>query len=172
MMFGKLAVHGGTVLFSGDNNFGSATVLLDSNIAGFDTIFDTTAPRIGFGSMEITGAVGAGVTIAVVGNTYVYPRITTLTVDNAKAFQGAVTLDHGSLLLKGVGVVDSLSYKNSTVSLFHGNAVVETFKVVGVPNTQPGNVGSGVLNFTYAAGNLTVFDGGAATKLSGLTLHA
>lgn len=31
--FGKLAVHGGIVLLNGDNNFGSATVLLDSNIA-------------------------------------------------------------------------------------------------------------------------------------------
>jgi len=172
MTFGQLTERGGTLLLNGDNHFVSAAVMLDTSITGFGTIYDQTAPRIGTSSMEITGAVGSGVKIAVIGTDFAYPRVASLVLDNAAADKGAVTLEHGSLLLKGVGVVDSMSYKNAILSLFHGDTVVDSYRVAGVANTQPGNVSSGVLNFTYAAGNLTVYDGGAATKVSGLTMHA
>lgn len=170
MVFGTLAEHGGTVLLNGESRFAGTRVLLDAGVAGFGTIH--AADGRGGGSMlEVTGAVGAGVTIAASNIPGGFGR-STLVLDNAPADKGSLTLDNGTLLLKGVGAIDSMSYKNGLLSLYRGSTVAETVKVAGVADPPGGPFGSnGKLNFAYSAGTLTVHDGGAGT-VAGLALHA
>lgn len=168
MVFGSLTEHGGAVLLNGDSTFYGSRVLLDAGVAGFGTL-NVEPGRGGGSTMEVTGAVGAGVTIAVGSIPHPISN-STLTLDNGLADHGTVTLQDSYLYLKNVGPVDSMSYKDSLLSLYKGGTLVDAVKVAGVADA-PGGVSNGVLNFAYSQGAVTVNDGGAGT-ITGLTLHA
>lgn len=83
----------------------------------------------------MSGAVGTGVTIAVSS----IPRplsYSTITLDNGLADHGTVTLQNAYLYLKNVGPVDSMSYKDSMLSLYKGSTLVDAVRVVGVADAQ------------------------------------
>ena len=168
MVFGRLVEHGGAVLLNNSFAVSGTNVLLDSSLAGAGTVLVGSAQSHA-GMMEITGAVGADVILAVHGDPY-RNAFSTLTLDSGLADHGSVTLQNSYLVLKSLGKIDSLSYKNSMLSLYNGNAVVEAVRVAGIAD-PPGGISNGVLSFAYSAGTLTVHDGGAGT-ITGLARHA
>ena len=171
LTFGQVTEHGGTVLMNGEFFGGGVNVLLDSNLAGFGRL-DIGSSQSASGVLEVTGSVGADITIAVKGEPgrSVSSRVT---LDSGLADHGTVTLEYSTLVLKNLGAIDSMSYKNSLLSLYKGNTLVEAVKVAGVSDlaSYGSNGSNGVLNFAYSAGTLTVHDGGAGT-VAGLAVHA
>ena len=175
--FGRMVEHGGTVLLNGAFGGDGANVLLDANLAG--------SGRIGMGSaqsstgvLEVTGSVGADVTIAVYGEP-ARGIISAVTLDAGLADHGTVPLESSTLILKNLGALDSMSYKDSMLSLYRGNMLVGAVKVSGVADQALWGPGiNGVLSFAYSAGTLTVHDGGTAANamgfgtVTGLALHA
>ena len=168
MNFGSLVERGGSVVLNSQFTISGTNVLLDSSLGGVGTVLVSSAQSHA-GVLEVTGSLGAGVTLAVHGDPG-HGAYSAVTLDSGLADQGAVTLQNSYLYLKNLGPVDSLSYKNSVLSLFRGNTVVETVKVSGIADTYYGG-SNGVLNFAYNAGMLTVHDGGAGT-ITGLARHA
>lgn len=168
MMFGQLVERGGTVLLNNHLDVSGAFVLLDSSLGGAGTIALHTAYSYA-GRMEIAGSLGADVTVDVAGDPG-HDAYSTLTLDSGLSDHGAVTLRNSFLVLNKLGKIDSLSYKNSMLSLYKGNTVVESVRVAGVADPWAGG-SNGVLNFAYSAGTLTVHDGGAGT-ITGLARHA
>lgn len=168
MLFGSMVERGGTVLLNNSFAVNGGTVLLDSNVAGGGTISVGSAYSYG-GALEITGSLGADVTLDVHGDPG-RMALSSVILDSGLADHGTVTLNNATLYLKNLGRIDSLSYKNSMLSLFRGNTVVETVKVSGVADRYLGG-SNGVLNFAFSQGTLTVHDGGAGT-ITGLARHA
>lgn len=175
MTFSRMVEHGGTMLLNGAFDVGGTNVLFDSNLAGVGALHVGSA-QSSAGLLEVTGSVGADVTIAMRGDPF-RNAFSTLTLDNGLADHGTVTLEDARLVLKGLGTIDSMSYKNAMLSLYKGNTVVGAVKVAGMAD-QPGGVSNGVLSFAYSAGTLTVHDGGTAANpagfgtITGLVLHA
>jgi len=169
MAFGRLTETGGTVLLNGRNSFGGTAVLLDSDLGGSGTI-DVRTAQSSRGSLEVTGKVHAGVTISVSGD----PGrgvFSSVVLDNAASDQGTVSLANAFLELKTPGV-DSVSYKDSMLSLYQGDGVVASVKVVGVGISAVGG-SNGVLSFgADAAGNIYAYDGRASpVPLTALPIH-
>lgn len=169
MAFGRLVEHGGTVLLNGGFMAGGSNLLLDCTLGGLGRL-DLGTAQGSTGYLEVTGSVGADVTLAVRGNP-ARSEFNTVTLDSGLADRGTVTLQDGILKLMNLGALDSMSYRNSVLSLYKSNTLVDTVRVAGVAD-QSNNTGSnGVLNFAYSAGTLMVHDGGAGT-ITGLALHA
>lgn len=156
MAFGSLTETGGTVLLNGDSHLGGATVLLNSDLAGNGLLAMGTA-HSSRPSLEVTGSIGAGVTIAITGD--VRHGAGLVVLDHAGLDHGTITLQDSFLELRGAGAVDSASYKNSMLTLYHGNTVLEAINVVGVANPY-GFGGNGILHFAKnAAGNILAYNG-------------
>lgn len=169
MVFGQLIESGGTVLLNGRNNFAGTAVLLSSDVGGTGTITVGTA-QSSRGSLEIEGKVDAGVTITVNGDPF-RSAFSSVVLDNAASDKGTITLRDAFLEMKTPGV-DSVSYRNSMLSLFKGNAVVASVKVIGLDDSQP--IGShGVLSFGKdAAGNVYAYNSPhAPLTLMALPMH-
>ncbi len=129
MVFGKMTETGGTVLLNGDSNFAGTAVTLNSDLAGTGTM--TMGPaQASLSTLEVTGAVGAGVTIFMRGA--VVRGSGAVILDKAAADHGTIMLQNAFLELKGTGPVDSVSYTNSILTLFHGNIALESIKLIGV----------------------------------------
>ena len=177
MVFGRLVEHGGTVLLNGAFTGSGTSVLLDASLAGLGTM--TFGPAQSYvGSLEVTGSVGAGVSVAMRGDPG-RGTVGTLTLDNGLADHADVTLEDGRLVLKNLGAITSMSYRDGTLSLYRGSALADTVHVSGIADPWIGSgTSNGVLSFAYSAGTLTVHDGGAAANamgfgtVTGLTLHA
>ncbi len=170
MTFGRLTETGGTVLLNGANQFNGTAVVLDSDIGGTGTINLATAQSLS-SRLEVGGAIGAGVTIAVQGDPF-RGTFSSVVLDNAAADKGTITLRDAYLEIKAVGV-DSVSYRNSMLSLYHGDTVVGSLKVVGIPETASGVQNTGVLSFGKdAAGNIYAETGVRSLQITPLPMHA
>ncbi len=168
MAFGRLVEHGGTVLLNNSFAVNGTNVLLDSSLGGAGT-FQVGSAQSSAGALEVTGSLGTDVTLAVHGDPG-HNAYSAVTLDNGLADHGTVTLNNAYLYLKNLGALDGMSYRNSVLSLFRGNTLVETVKVSGVADPYGGG-SNGVLSFAYSAGTLTVHDGGVGT-ITGLARHA
>ncbi len=169
MTFGKLTETGGTVLLNGTNQFNGTNVVLNSNIGGTGTINLATAQSLS-SHLEVGGAIGAGVTIVTRGDPF-RNAYSSVVLDNAAADKGTITLRDAFLEIKAAGV-DSVSYTNSMLSLYHGNTVVSAVKVVGIAETGSGAQNNGLLSFGRdTAGNIYAETGVRSLPITPLPLH-
>lgn len=171
MVFSRLTETGGTVVLNGSNFVSGSTVFLGGNLAGSGSLTVGTAQSV-VGSLEVGGTIGAGITLAMVGNPY-RAGGTGMVLDNLAGDKGTITLSDAFLEIKALGV-DSVGYRNSMLSLYHGNTVLGAIKVVAVKDGS-GNPNDGVLHFgKSAAGNIYAYDtyaGYLGTPVTALPMH-
>ena len=130
---GKLAETGGTVLLHGDSNFSNSTVLLDSDLIGSGTI--VFQPTGGGNRLEVTGAVGAGVVVDMHGGMGLRQGPGVVVLDHAAHDGGRIMLQYAMLELKNLHDVDSASYRDSMLSLYHGGSIVASVRVSTAPTS-------------------------------------
>ena len=158
MVFGKLTQSGGAMLLNGDCNFNGSTVLLTGNLAGTGTAHLNQVQSI-TSRMEVTGAVGAGVTLEA-GASIARGGASSIVLDTPTADKGKVQLTDAFLELKfnAGAAIDSASYRDSMLTLFSANRAVASLGVVGLkdPSTSASN---GSLSFgKSAAGNIYAYN--------------
>jgi hypothetical protein len=136
MVFGSLTVNGSPgsrLTVAGASAFGGSRVLLNTpRVDGTGTISLDSA-QSGMGRMEITGAVGNGVSFSVSADPG-RGNASGLTIDKAGDFHGSVALAWGYVDLSGLAA-DSYDIKKDLLTLYKGNAAVASFNVT----TQPVN---------------------------------
>jgi hypothetical protein len=157
MVFGKLTETGGTVVLNGDSQFNGVAVLLSSDLAGTGTMTMGGAQSLR-ASLEVTGSIGAGVSIVVRGQQE--RGAGSVVLDHAALDRGTITLADAVLELRGAGAVDGESYRNSVLTLYHGNTALEAIKLVSDVNLyEP--VGNGIMHFgKNAAGSVFAYNSG------------
>lgn len=152
---GKLTETGGTVLLHGDSSFSNTTVLLNSDLLGSGAM--VFQPTGGGNRLEVAGAVGAGVTIDMHGGTGLRQGPGVVVLDHAACDRGTVMLQYAMLELKNLRDVDSASYRDFMLSLYHGSSVVASVRVSAAPNSGDGrndgtlHVGKDAAGTVYAA---------------------
>lgn len=155
MVFSRLTETGGTVVLNGGSHVSGGSVFLGGNLAGNGSLTVGTA-QSAVGALEVGGAIGAGVALAMVGNPARYGA-TGMVLDNPAGDKGTITLSDAFLKIK-TGGIDSVDYRNSMLSLYHGSAKVTAIKVVAVKDGSS-NPNDGVLSFGKdAAGNIYAYD--------------
>lgn len=154
MVFGRLTETGGTVVLNGDSRFSGVAVLLSGDLAGTGTMTMGGA-QSSRASLEVAGSIGAGVSIIVRGQQE--RGAGSMVLDHAALDRGTITMVDAVLELRGVGAVDGESYKNSVLTLYHGNTALESIKLVSDVNLyEP--VGNGTLHFGKdAAGSVFAY---------------
>ena len=144
---GSLTETGGTVVVNGASDFVGSTVRLTSNLAG-NGLLAVSGARSSFGTLEVDGAIGAEVTLAATGTD------AAILLDRPTLDLGTIKLSYARLEIKGEAEADSVSYKDSLVSLYHGNTLLSSLKVIGLPGQgyTPGSANDGTLHFGKSAG--------------------
>lgn len=158
MVFGKLTQNGGTVVLNGDANFNGTAVMLTGNLAGTGTAHLNQVQSV-TSRMEVTGVVGAGVTLEAAASV-ARGSASSIVLDTPTSVKGHIQLTDSYLELKfNLGtVVDSVSYKDSMLSLFSGSKMVASVDVVGFKDTAAGG-SNGVLSFgKSAAGDVYAYN--------------
>jgi hypothetical protein len=122
---------------------------IDVNVLGIGTF------ALEFGSLEFGKAVAAGQTVLVGLNG-------TLHLDDPARFAGTVSLQGGFVDLANMAEADSYSYSNGVLSVFAGNTVIDTLRLINATPDQ--------LEVTKAGGILTAYQG-TAPEIGALPLH-
>lgn len=144
---GSLTETGGTVVVNGASHFVGSTVRLTSNLAGHG-LLAVSGARDSFGTLEVDGAIGSGVMLAATGTD------AAILLDQPTLDQGTITLSYARLEIKGEAEADSVSYKDSLVSLYHGDTLLSSLKVIGLPGKgySRNSVNDGTLHFDKSTG--------------------
>lgn len=168
MSFGQLTVNGGTIVVAGGMDFHGTQVLLNCDLAGTGTISAVHGGRYtgNVRPLEVTGSIGSGVTLAA-------DPLGTLILDKPAADQGSVTLKSAMLEIRNAATADSVSYKDSLVSLYQGSSLLASVKVVGL--VDPFGFGSpsdGGLHFSKSDSSGSVFVSSSGPGVHELALTA
>jgi aryl-phospho-beta-D-glucosidase BglC (GH1 family) len=129
---GGLNVSGdGTLINNGEISASMASI--DSNVLGTGSMTFTSV-HDGPGNSEISGSVGAGITVNIAGST---PESSSLTVENPDTFQANVTMTDDSFLdLIGLSAT-SYDFKNDLLTLYDGNQVVYQLHLTDQSTDEP-----------------------------------
>ena len=158
MVFGKLTQSGGALLLNGDCNFAGSTVNIAGNLAGTGTAHLNQVQSV-TSRMEVTGAVGAGVTLEAEAS-LARGGASSIVLDAPTADKGKVQLTDAFLELKfnAGAAIDSVSYRNSILTLFSANTAVASLGVAGFQDTST-NTSNGSLSFGKStAGNIYAYN--------------
>lgn len=100
------------------------------NIASIDVnVLGIGSFSLEFGSLEFGRSVGPGQTVAVGLNG-------TLHLDDPAQFAGSVSLQGGFVDLAKMAAADSYSYSSGVLSIFAGNTVIDTLKLINATTAQ------------------------------------
>jgi hypothetical protein len=80
-------------------------------------------------TLEFSGSVGYGQAITMSDAAHGGNAGLVLQLDKPTAFQGSVTLVQGRVDLEGLATADSYTFKNDMLSIFAGNAVIDTLRL-------------------------------------------
>ena len=128
--------YGANISIEGD----ATATFINNGASGVDRAYATIdTPVKGTGSFSLTGefarmefvsSVGAGQSIAVANNA----ELSLLQIDRPDLFQATVTLDPGSgtreIDLMGLATADSYAYQNDMLSIYSGNQVIDTLRLI------------------------------------------
>jgi len=112
---------------NGKSGSAGAHVLIDVDVTGTGSFYDGTGQSLA-GVLEFGRSVAATETVNMVGYIGRYGDNVELIIDRPSDFHAAVTLDDGTITLKGL-TADSYSYDNTTLTLFKAGAAVDTLRV-------------------------------------------
>jgi hypothetical protein len=122
----QLVVEGGR----GSAFVNSSTSEVIQNIASIDVnVLGIGAFDLAFGSLEFGKSVGAGQTVAVAANG-------TLHLDDPAQFAGTVSLQGGFVDLANMAAADSYSYADGVLSIFAGDTVIDSLKLINATTAQ------------------------------------
>jgi hypothetical protein len=136
-----LVVEGGR----GSVFINSSTSGIMQNIASIGVnVLGIGAFDLAFGSLEFGKSVGAGQTVVVGPNG-------TLHLDDPARFAGSVSLQGGFVDLVNMAAADSYNYSNGVLSIFAGDTVIDTLKLINATTAQIDVTKAGTILTAYQA---------------------